>query len=248
MSIKSRVAAGFTIVEIMVVLSILGVLIAIVFGTLADFYESNNKTIVSTVQNGDAQTALRLIEKDVSTAAGFLTANAVADPTRPAGWSHRGVDTANPNNRILILSSYATTNNSNTRALLFATGSCSQPLTNNLVYFVDAGVLYRRTIKNTATPCGGLTSGQKQSCAATVTNVSCQAVDAKLMVNVTEFSIDYYVTPTDSTPYSDAYGTNPTSTIESSTTKTVNISITSSQRTGGSPTTATNSFRVTRQN
>lgn len=250
-SIKKQFQHGFTVVEILVVLTVLGILIPLVIGTLSDFYNSNSDTLVKTVQNGDVQTALKTIEKDVNTAERFLVSNTIIDPGSSTSWLYSGTGITD---RRLILSTYATTalasnDASASRQLLFSTGTCLEPLKNNLVYFVNGGNLYRRTIKNTAPSCTG-SIAQKQTCAAGNTAASCQGVDALLASNVTGFSIDYFETPSTTTAYSEQYtaGGNVQSIIESTATKTIAISLDITRKSNGVNSIAKSTLRMARQN
>ncbi len=65
------VSKGFTIVETLVVVTVCGVLITLLFGPLSDLFTSNTKSLTSVVQTSDIKTALRQMEK--SSALGLLS-------------------------------------------------------------------------------------------------------------------------------------------------------------------------------
>jgi len=186
--------SGFTLVELLIVISVTGILTSLLFGPLSDLYTSNANSIKSTAQTGDMRSALRAIEGNVTLAKAFLTTDEVDDPRGPNNnttdkWNWQGLGANNPNARVLIISSFATTS---ARELIYLGAGCDEAMVNNMVYFVRDNTLYRRTIVNRTTPtCGGAVA-QRQSCAPTVTHSSCQAIDAKLLGDVARFSINYY--------------------------------------------------------
>ncbi|MDB5177093.1 MAG: hypothetical protein JWN75_761 [Candidatus Saccharibacteria bacterium] len=166
---KSR---GFTIVELVVVVSVLGILMGVVLNTLGDFYQSNTTSLGQTNQDTDTRGVMRSIENELTNTTGF-SANFSITPTTsftPLGskndstaWSYLGNDSAKPNNRVLIAGAYATDKaaTDDTRTLVYTdTGAgCSDVSTatkvkNTYIYFAAKDSnnqynLYRRTIVNT---------------------------------------------------------------------------------------------------
>lgn len=249
---------GFTIVEIVVVISVLTLLMGLVMTTLYSFYQDNTTSLSQTVQSTDTRTVLRTIENDLVTSSGFLTTTSMA-PTSPTGadnidssWSYKGNDTSKPNNRVLISQAYATDKPSSdeTRTLVMCTGD--QPLINNLVYFAakDPSTneynLYRRTMTGTSTGCTP-TPLQKQSCAPDKLAMSppCQAADAVLLRNIESFTVDYYATAEQHTPIIDQYGAGESS-IPSA--KSIKITVTTNRLINGVSSSYSSSIRISRLN
>jgi len=229
MSNKSK---GFTIVELVVVISVLGILMAVVLDTLGGFYQSNTTSLGQTNQDTDTRGVLRSIENELTNSAGFSANYPTTGPAViPLGskndttaWSYLGNDSTKPNNKVLIASTYATDKpqTDDTRMIVFTdTGSgctpgTATPMKNALIYFAAKDSnnqynLYRRTIVNTTggVPCS--TPVQKQTCAAISTSnlypLICKGTDAMLLRNIDTFNVDYYTSPNDPSSYALAYNT-----------------------------------------
>lgn len=238
---------GFTIVELTVVLSILGILIALVLNTLGDFYQSNTTSLSQTVQSTDTRGVLRTIETDLTNASSFLPQTTMT-PVNPTGsdnnaaaWDFKGDGT----NRVLIASAYATTKpaNDDTRSLVYLNtgGVCdaasSTPMQYNLVYFIKQDAngqnnLYRRTMIPTNTQCPAPLGPavQKQTCQAAKlalgTFSNCQAADAALLYNVSNFTVTYYDTAVGSNEINYATG-------DITTAKSIRVKVTTVRRVNG---------------
>lgn len=249
--------SGLTIVELIVVLSILGTLILFVFTTLYDIYQSNVAALQTSTQTTNNRTALHAIEDDLSLATGYLST--VSSPTTPQGsnndassWGFKG---SGATSRVLISQSYATTDasTSSSRALVYySSGGCGNPDTsalaqNTYIYFVRNQTLYRRTIIPTSTcPPGPF---QKSTCTAGQAATICQAGDAVLLENVTSFVPQYFANTTDATPI-DVYN-EPSDAVASAqiaASKAVTITLQTSQRINGIMNTYQSSIRVNKFN
>jgi prepilin-type N-terminal cleavage/methylation domain-containing protein len=248
---------GFTIVELIVVMTVLGILITLVLSTLGDFYYSNTTSIGKTVQSTDTTTVLRSIESNITTSAGFVptTTMTIASPlgfnNDAVAWTYKGSDATKPNNRVLISKQYVTTlpvGNPN-RALVYTTASgCSAatktPAVYNTIYFVKKDTatglynLYRRTILPTESLCS--TAAQKQSCAI---GQGCPTTDAILLFDVDSFTVDYYTTALAQTPIPDQYGS-----ADISTAKSIKITVTTNRRINGVLSPAKSSIRISSLN
>ncbi|MBI3889658.1 hypothetical protein HY312_03765, partial [Candidatus Saccharibacteria bacterium] len=235
-----------------VVITVLGILSVLLFGALSDVYETNLRSVGKTVQTGDTHGSLYVIERDVVAAERFLTANTISDPSAVT-WSYEGNEPANPENQVLIVSTYATTESlaadpSANRSLVYAGPSCNQTLKNNLVYFVSGGNLYRRTIANTTPPCAGAVIAQKQSCVSGNNAAYCQSSDAVLLSGVSSFKIDYYTDSVSSSPLSSQYTPSGQAIVESAAMKTIKITVTTKQRVGATESSIASNLRIVRQN
>lgn len=233
-------SGGFTIPEILVVTIVTGTLLSLLFGPLDSLYTANNSGLKSITQISDLKTALNIMRKDVSMAVDFRSANDNTDPFGPDNnylttdtWSWQGDSPVTDTSRVLITRNYATTAAADdaNRMLVLSSIDCSTPLTNNIIYFVKDGTLYRRTIKNSSIPCSG-SIVQKMTCAVGSSGSGCEATDAKLLNNVTRFAIDYYADPTSVSPIPNQYD-NASSTLIAGA-HTVNISLTVANNTSSS--------------
>lgn len=246
-SSRSNNQNGITLVEILVVITILSTLMFLIFTVLFDFLKSNYSIMGATVQTNDTRSALHMIESDISTSIGFSSQPTLTDPTS-YNWQWTGYPSASENSRVLITRTYATTQPKNdpTRELLFSTASgCTTGLVNNNIYYVHNQNLYRRTIVDPETSgrCGPQPA-QKQTCRADqLPNPACQATDALLASNVTEFKVDYYALPTDAAPIASAYSTSTPYDI--TTVKTVVITITTNAQSNGTTNTHSGNIRIT---
>lgn len=194
---------GFTIVEVIVVMTVLGLLTGLLFGPLDDLYISNTTSSAQTTQDSDTRGALRQIASDLTNATNFVSG--IPTPASPTGAN----DSSNPwigSDTVLMASTYATDQplSDPTRKPVSVKPACDiaqqQFIKNTYVYFIkpSTNTLYRRTMVNTpnnGTPC--TTIAQKQSCTS-----GCDGVDAKLLGNVTSFKIDYYATSDPKNPIS----------------------------------------------
>ncbi len=203
-SIRTRSQTGMTVVELLIVVTVLAILMPIVVFTLGDLYSDNIGSISKTKQDTDTRSVLRAIEDELKTASSWATSLAVSVPlgptnntTTPETWSFCGrngvSDCSSSVNRVLIASTITTDKvyTDTTRLPIFANvgGICD---TTNLsaiiktaqIYFVAPDTtnpsksnLYRRTVLNPqgATLCSGTTPYQATTCAsAVISQTGCQ--------------------------------------------------------------------------
>lgn len=238
---------GITLVEILVVITILSTLIFLIFTVLFDFLKSNYSIMGATVQTNDTRSALHMIESDVSTSIGFASEPTISDPISYA-WRWTGYPSPSETSRVLITKNYATTKAKSdpTRELVFSRASdCTAGLVNNNIYYVHDSNLYRRTIVDPETAGGrcGSEPAQKQTCRADQSNAACRAGEALIASNVTEFKVDYFAQPTDAAPIANAYSTSTPYDI--STVKTAVITLSTSARSNGTTNSHSGNIRIT---
>lgn len=254
MQAMSNKLSGFSVPEIIVVVTVLGLLTGVVLQSLSGFYGENISSLGKTSQDTQTRGVLRQMERDLSNSNGFMTdLTALA---RPLGrndqttWSYQGnipsqpyFDGAQKTNRILIAASTATdkaaTDSTRLPVFINSGSGCDPALSpiaqNALVYFVAKNQttgkydLYRRTLTNITrgTLCGSI--NQKQSCSATAVSAypTCQGVDANLLRDIDNFTIDYYTSPNDAQPIANQYsGTAATKTAIQAA-KAIKITVTS---------------------
>ena len=213
--------SGFTIVELLIVMIVLGILMGLIFTTMNDLYMSNIREMRVLTQTTDIKSALDVVSKDASLAAHFSTVD-TTDPIGPAPglkwdaapYTYEGVTDTIGVRRILIMQKYATnipigsdtTSDVNgvldpQRKVLMSGDSCAVPIMNTLIFFVKDGTLYRRSVPGAATnDCvsqGILTNATRQSCQPGNTDTLCKATDAKLIDGVTGFKINYFLNPSE---------------------------------------------------
>jgi prepilin-type N-terminal cleavage/methylation domain-containing protein len=258
-STKLHRAAGFTITELLVVITVLGILIGLVLVTLNDFYQSNANSITQTIQSTDGRSALRTIERNVVTSSAFQTSLTVASPigfnNDGQTWKYEGTDATQPTNRVLISKQYLTDKvaSDSTRQLVYlSSGGCGSTATTPgvyyFVYFVKKDTatnkynLYRRTVVPTDPLCTAQVA-QKQTCAIGYSAPVCQAGDAVLLFDVSNFTVDYYSAAGEQTAVPGQYVAADISAV-----KTIKVTITTNRRINGAPTPDTSNIRITRIN
>ncbi len=144
---------GFTIVEVIVVLTVVGILTSLVLGPIGDFYQANTVSLGRATKESDIRGVLRQIEKDLTNNKNFSDAYTVAAPlgakvgsTWGANWSYNGMGGNYPERRVLIASVPATSalpNNdpTNSRYPIFATtGTCPTEPTASLA--TNVAIIY----------------------------------------------------------------------------------------------------------
>lgn len=233
---------GFTIPELIIVITVGAILAGLLFGPLNDLYQSNNRSLKNVIKVADTRGSLRAIEHNITLAYAFD--DSVTDQTSTT-WNWTG---AGSTNRVLITQNYATTidepqDTTGARTLVFSNTDCTTPLLNTYIYFVSNGTLYRRLVKSTGTPCSGSVA-QKQTCAIGDTHAYCQATDATLLTGVTSFTIDYYSSAAATTAMANEYTDN---TVPAAA-KAIVVSVTANSGPGSIDTTYTDSLRIARVN
>lgn len=220
---RSPHSAGFTLVEVLIVLTVMAVLTPVIFVTFDSFYTNTMTSIGKTVQDTDTRSALNMMERELANNAGFLPSMETDEPfgvgSTGTDWTYRG-DSAE--RRVLIARTYATSESqgSAVRLPIFMkpiSGTCgsvqTEPAVVTHVYFVGKDPnspsapneiynLYRRSLLPSSDPtsyCGGVPH-LKQSCAVGVTNSACAATDALLVRDVSSMRIDYYESPNAPSP------------------------------------------------
>lgn len=231
---------GFTIVEIIVVITVSGILAGILFGPLNSLYLSNTKSLTSVVQLSDIKVALRQMEKSAALGISYAAQSYPDSNSKIWKWNDASGLLSAP----LIITANATEKNaSGDRALAYNFSStCTQfpiPMTYNILFYVQDGSLYRRTIKPPiTTTCSGNAIEQKTSCTDPSSSTICTANDALLIKGVTGFSIAYYQdsnSPTSTTPASDAAVVTYRSAV---------ITLETTAGRGGAQATASSSLRI----
>lgn len=268
---------GFTIVEVLVIAPIvilaLGAFIAVMVNMTAEVLktQSENSMVQST------QDALNTIEQDIKLSGQFLAANELtaqspqgyADgqgPTNSASDanSFTNVTTGNTRSKMLILRTFTTDKNpiDGTRKPIYTdqpAGNCDQQTVNklfssNTIYFVKNNTLWKRTIiqQGSGRPNLCSTPWQQPSCSSTVSKGTyCKVNDTRLANNVSDFTIDYFVNPGDTTPIPNAVDTTKTITERNdalSNASAVRVTIATSNTVAGREVSNSASMRATKLN
>lgn len=247
---------GFTVVELIVVMVVMGIMVVIVFGPIDALYSSSIKTLGTTVQNTDNREAIRFLQREIGQSRAFLSTSDASINTGSASWNFKG---SSATDNVLITDRLATVGTGNDSALAYTpkgiTGCNAQASQNDIlhiqyIYYVKDHNLYRRTDVPNKTVCGSQPLAQKQTCRTTTDNsgyvaptpLTCNGTDALLLTDVSEFRVDYYGSSVDTTALNNVYN-NPSSLTPS--VSTVTIALKTNRSINGTKTDLTTSIRVT---
>lgn len=217
---------GLTLIEVLVVspmiILIIGtVIVALVTITGESLVRRETNAVVHRTQ-----TALDDIELDAQKSTVFLTTTgALLTPQGKNNSTTAFTNTTSSQPDTLIIRSIATTKNTQDkdRQIVYTNtpNTCggvdeskNDPFTLTTVYFVNSGTLWKRTIvPNTSTACS--TPWQRNSCASGQTTGACTSVlqDERILDNVIAMTVNYFTTPTSTTPLAASSSTSA-STIE----------------------------------
>ena len=94
----SRYQAGFTITELVIAITVAGILAVAIFIATFDYYADVNRSQASTDMALSSQNILGQMTSDIRLADAISSTNSITDPNGPAG----GWVTSNPSNVIII--------------------------------------------------------------------------------------------------------------------------------------------------
>lgn len=236
-----HLSSGFTLVEVIVVMTVCGILTGLLFGPLNDLYAFNAQGLTSIVQATDTKSALRQMEKTIALGNSFVAQSSADGTNKTWRWNNATSLLDNP----LIVSSYATEINASGNKVIATQYSSicvnlPSQMSYHTVFFVKDGALYRRIIKPTPSQtCDGRPIDQKNTCEQpSLYPASCEGVDAKLLENVTGFSVQYFDASNSTT------GIVPSSDSQFTSFRTVTIRLTTTTRVGSEQSVITNSLRM----
>lgn len=170
--------AGLTIVELMISIGIAGVLASVLLIVSLGFFGDTIRGQVTSEMIVESHFALRTLTEDLRLGNNIGTNNTLSDANEPSG----GWITSDTNN-ILIISTPAV-DSDNQVIYDEVTGD---PYPNELVYFLDNGVLSKRLIKNTAATGNSI----KTSCPKSLATSTCPA-DRVYTSNVDDIGLTFY--------------------------------------------------------
>ena len=268
---------GFTIVEVLVIAPIVILALGAFIGVMVNMTAEVLKTQSENSMVHSTQDALNTIEQDIKLSGQFLAGNELVAQT-PQGYadgsgaansdsnanSFTNVTSGNTRSKMLILRTFTTDKNpiDGTRQPIYTdqpSGNCDQKTINklfssNTIYFVKNNTLWKRTIiqQGSGRPNLCSTPWQQPSCSSTVTKGTyCKVNDTRLANNVSDFTIDYFVNPGDTTPIANAVDTTKTITERNdalANASTVRVSIATSDTIAGREVSNSASLRATKLN
>lgn len=180
-SLKEVSEKGFTLVEVIITLSVAAILIGIVSNFAID--SMVRTTIMNTRAEliSDAQTALDIAVTDMRVASGAQENNRWGDPNAPGAPGNQYSWTSNAD-RVVLASPTENTNGD----VIFTDASQYISQKDDEIYFVSGGVLYKRIVAaNVAN------NKAKTTCPQALATTACPN-DKVLMRNVESINFKYY--------------------------------------------------------
>ncbi len=219
-NIKHRSSAGFTIVELTVSITLLGIILVSVLAVVTNYLVliTRNETLVN--MTVDSQNLLRASVEELRYGAGVRQTNSITDTNQPSGWN-----TSNAAFVIIIAVPALDTDRE-----YIIDSSTGKPYSNELVYFKQGTVLYKRTLAHPSASGNSRTT----SCPAASATPSCPS-DRVLNENTKDMVFTLY-------DQDDAI------TNDALLARSVRINLLLEQDTFGQPISFENSIRVTLRN
>lgn len=177
-NIKASKNPGFTIVELLVVISIIGILSVSLLAVFTNYFAILTRTNILVDMTNDSQNLLRATVEELRYGAGVRQTNVLADSNSPSG----GWNTSNTN--FVIIIAIPAVNASKAYIIDPDTG---EPYNNELVYFKNNKTLYKRTLANV----NALGNTAMTSCPIALATPACPP-DKKLTENVKDMNFTLF--------------------------------------------------------
>ncbi len=184
MSVR-RSQLGFTITELVIAITVAGILAGAIFVATFDYYADVNRSQVATDEALSSQSILNQMTSDIRLADAISSTNTITDPNAPAG----GWVTSNPSN-VIIIESPATDSSRN----IIYNPDTGFPYRNEFIYFVSGSSMYKRVLANTSAP--GNTA--VTTCPQSLSSPTCPP-DALFSDHVNNLSFTFYDSSDNST-------------------------------------------------
>lgn len=178
----SKDSHGFTLVEMLVAIAITGLVMVGVMTFLVTSTVNNSVRGARADLLREAQLSLDVLGRDVRLSANSDPANRIEDPNSPDAETTNGLGWSS-NSSTLVL---ATAAEDNDRNIIFQDATHYITEKNNIVYFVDNGILYKRTLAADVP-----NNRMRTSCPEALSSAICPS-DTKLIEGVTGFSVNYH--------------------------------------------------------
>lgn len=131
--------AGFTVVEMVISISVLGIVIVSLMGIVTYYFANMTRNNVFAEMTSSSQNLLRAMSEEIRYGAGVRQSNTITDVNAPAG----GWNTSN-NDFVIVVAVPAFDSNRN----YIINPDTGSPYNNEFVYFKQDDILYRRTLAN----------------------------------------------------------------------------------------------------
>jgi type II secretory pathway pseudopilin PulG len=175
---RNNKSAGFTITELVLSITVAGILAIILFTATFYYYVNAAQTEVSTNLALESQSILTQLTEDMRLADSIASTNTITDSNSPGG----GWVTSDPSN-IIIIENPAVDNSRN----IIYDSSTGSPYRNELVYFVSGTNMYKRTLANSS----AVGNIAKTTCPKASASSTCPP-DRLFSENVTSITFTFY--------------------------------------------------------
>lgn len=221
MSVNNKSAAGFTIPELVVAISLIGIISVSLLAAFSNYFVIIHRTNTLVDMTVSSQNLLRSTVEELRYGAGVRQTNTITDANSPAG----GWNTSNSN--FVIILAVPATNSANEYITDTTTG---QPYNNEFVYYKQGTTLYKRTLAHPSATGNKLIT----SCPESLATASCPA-DRKLADNIQDMNFTLY-------------NQDDVLTTDTLAARSVKIDLQLERDTFGEPLSLTSSIRVTLRN
>ena len=258
----SKSKAGFTLIEMVIIIPMAAFVIMGMIKIAIDLSASAIQTNTVTARTNDLQSALDIIEQDVSLSVRFLLSNEFEiDSSQTNSGQGYLVKTATGEKQLILRTLLTTDNPLDTdsdknlvHSIEGGSPDCMQniPLFTNTVYYIRDGDLYRRVLFKTdylALACPGQIPYQQPTC-KTGTGDFCKTEDM-LILKDANFEFDFMTAANPDTPIMEIFNTTLDSNVRSDklgTATILRVKLTSSVTTveGDNPSMIRGALRVNR--
>jgi type II secretory pathway pseudopilin PulG len=218
---KNNKSAGFTITELVLSITVAGILAVILFTATFYYYVNAAQTEASTNLALESQSILTQLTEDMRLADSIASTNTITDSNGPGG----GWVTSDPSN-IIIIENPAVDSSRN----IIYNSSTGSPYRNELVYFVSGTNMYKRTLANSS----AVGNTAKTTCPKASASSTCPP-DRLFSENVNSITFTFY-DASDST------------TANAASARSVSLSVNLAKKSFSKNITLSNSTRVTLRN
>lgn len=171
---------GFTLVEMLITIVVTSIVIMLLSNYLLSNIETSNLAGIKANFIQQSQIGLNLINNDIRQSSNSLQHNSWPDPNSPQGTTNEYSWSSTSSSLVLAIPAEDTNGN-----IIFSDADSYVPVDNNIVYFIQNGVLYKRIIAAQVT-----NNAQQSTCPPALANSTCPP-DKIVLKNVSNFYVMY---------------------------------------------------------
>lgn len=163
--------AGFSLIELIMVAFVIGILALVVSSFYTNRLIDYARNFTLTLLQSNTKQAVETMEQDIKGAQTVNATNNVVDPTGTT-WT--------TGTSVLVL---AEASKDSSGDVIYVDALHNTPCVDNLIYFIQSSVLYKRILANTVAPCNATV--------AKTTGCSGCPADGKVVENVATLTLSY---------------------------------------------------------